>query len=263
MTDCHVCRRHHPNDTGDCTRECRHRDAAIGLLCDGCHLAILRDLTTIETAWELSADGAVVTGRGGRGSNERSLPGGTEWLNWRQGSELRATLTGWARVWHEDATEDLPWPATTIEALLGWLRVHLHATGAAHEAVGDFAAELREWAQTARRIVGDVPTGQIIACPGIVEPCGRRLRVDVAQPEAEVYCRGCATTWTTGRLLLYVSEDAAESWADLEAIEVVYGVPERTLKRWGQRGLVRRRNGQYHVGDVQSVRRGNSNAATA
>ena len=254
MTDCHVCRRHHPNDDGDCTRDCRHRPATIGHLCDHCHLRILRDLTTIETAWELSAGGAVVTGRGGRGGNERSLPGGTEWLNWREGSELTGNLRAIAETWHEIMDPETWFPPTTITDLIRWIRLHLH-DGANHPEIATQAEELAEWAQTARRIVGDVPTGQIIMCPGIVEPCGRRLRVDVGQPEAEVYCRGCATTWTSGRLLLYVSEDAAESWADAEAINAVYGVPDRTLRDWGRKGLVRRRNGQYHVGDVQTVRR--------
>ena len=258
MTDCAICTRHHPTADGDCGDRCHHTDATIGLICDRCHLRILRHLTTIETAWHISAGGAITTGRGG--GNERSLPGGTEWLNWRQGNELRGCLVGWARVWHEDADADLPWPATTIEALLTWLRIHLHGYGAHHEAVADFAAELSDWARAAARIIGDTPTGQIVTCPGIVEDCGQRLRVNLADPDAEIHCRRCATTWTAGRLLLLGTSGDADAWADSEAIHAVTGIPERTLRDWGAKGTVRRRNGLYHVGDVQAARIGRAAA---
>jgi hypothetical protein len=257
MTDCHVCRRHHPTDDGDCTRACRHRPATIGHLCDGCHLRILRDLTTIETAWELSADGAVVTGRGGRGSNERSLPGGTVHLNYREASELIGCLRGWAAVWHED-NPDLTFPTAAhrdefVPVLVQWLRSHLHHYGSQHEAVADFAEELRDWAKESARMAGMIADGTPVPCPGLAAPCGRILRVNPNDWDEKVRCKGCSTEWTTGRLLQ--NADTENLWLCAEDILHMYGIPERTVRHWGKTEKVRRKGNLYHVGDVQTVRR--------
>ena len=258
MTDCAICRRHHPDLDGDCTDRCRHVDATIGDLCQRCHLGILRNLTTITEAWELSAQGSVSTGRGT--SSEVGLPGGTEWLNWRAGGEVIGTLNDWCITWHEDIP-DVEFPTAAnrndlVPVLCQWLRVHMHDVGCRHEYIKLFDEEIAGLAALARRIIGDVPPGQVVICPGIVETCGARLRVDIAaDPHAEVYCRKCSTTWTPIRLMLYGVEGATDMYWPLDFIELYCGVPRRTQQRWGRQGSVRRNHaGEYHVGDVVKMR---------
>ena len=252
MTDCAICHRHHPTADGDCGDRCHHTDATIGLICDRCHLRILRHLTTIETAWHISAGGAITTGRGG--SNERSLPGGTEWLNWRHNGELLGNLRAIAETWHETMNPETNFPNTTIEDLLGWLRRHLFHTGTHHPEIRTTEEELNDWARTARRIAGMSDQGDPVPCPGLAAPCGRILRVNANDWDERITCRGCGTQWTTGRLLANASVE--EAWLTAQDIWHWYGIPERTVRHWGKTEQVRRRGNLYNVGDVQNQRRG-------
>lgn len=242
MTDCHICTRHVIVD-GDCSEKCRHREAHHGLLCGPCAQRIRDDLDAIVSA----IDCVPPTHGPGPGSGERALPGGSEWLDFQQGAELRACLESWCRVWHEDATtpEAAPvWPRTTVVDMCRWLRVMLETFGSGHEAIAEFAQELRDWGARARRLTGDLPSGQVVPCP-----CGRRLRVNAADMDAEVVCRGCGTRWSTRSLVIHAGDD--DAWLDVEAMTEYTGLPRSTLHRWAQQGKVERSHGLFRIGSVR------------
>lgn len=247
MNDCVICARHRPTPEGDCTPRCRHRAADQGRLCAPCVQRIRDDLDAIVAAMNCPPP----THGPGAGTGERALPGGTEWLDMRQGAELRGWLHSWCRVWHEDATTDdtsPAWPAVHIVAMSAWLRVMLETVGVQHEAIAEFAQELRDWASRARRLTGDIPSGHIVPCP-----CGRRLRVEAHDMDAEVTCRSCGTRWSARSLVINAGDD--DAWLDWQAIEEYLGVPRRTLFRWASVGRVERQHGLFRVGSVKAAAR--------
>ena len=249
--DCQVCYRHHPNDAGDCTTGCRHRDADVLACCGPCAQRVRDDLDAILAAWLAPEP---ITSGSGRG-NERPLPGGTEWLDFRQGADLRDVAGSWAKVWHEDISGimDPPaWPGADPGAVVAWLRRWWDVFGAGHEAAREFADDMHDLGQRARRLLGDTPTGQVVLCPGLDDDCGRRLRIDVADPDARITCRACGTEWTAGRLMVH----GADGYVDADAIHHVYGVPPSTLRRWAKVGKVRRQGLGYSVVDVRGVMSG-------
>lgn len=252
---CIICTRHHPDDDGNCTKICRHHQATFGLVCPGCVARIRRDLDTIAETWTESVYGSISCG--GSGSSERPLPGGTAWISWRHsggpGGQLWTSVTGWARVWIEDG--DLAQPDTfDLLTVLMWLRAHLERDGVKHPAIDEAAAEWSDHAQEGRRIVGDVESGQVIRCPGVAAECGRRLRVDVGNPDEPVRCRDCGHTWTTAQLLRRAMYDSdAPAWLDGEAVRSLVGVDPSTLRRWARAGRITRANGRYLLSTVISA----------
>lgn len=249
MITCALCTQHHLDDNGHCTSQCLHRQPDTGLVCGVCAQRVRDDLDDIAAAWH--ADGAVATSSIGR-TNNRPLPGGTEWIDWRQGADLRDCLGGWARVWHEDMAADdatpPSWPGADPGRLVAWLRHHFDTFGVTHEAIAEAAREWNQLAQRARRLLGDTPQGHIALCPGLDTGCGRSLRVDMARPDDLIYCRGCGTEWTAGRLLVH----AGDGWVDAAAITEVMRISGSTLRRWATTGKVRRRGMTYSVADVRA-----------
>ena len=85
--------------------------------------------------------------------------------------------------------------------------------------------------------------------------CGYELRIDPKMPNDELLCRRCHTSWTSGRLILVALNDpGVVIWAYPDVIEDALGIPKRTLQRWGQDGVVRRRGTQYDVGGAFRTR---------
>lgn len=258
MSDCHSCARHRPDADGGCTAACRHREAATGTnACPPCAQRLRDDLDALATAWDATAAGPVTTAAGAGGAI--GVPGGVAWVDWRHGGEVIGVLSSWARVIHEDAQAEgveLPWPLLTVPVLVAWHRAALERWTLAHEALAEVMAEIGALAAVARRMVGEVPTGQVVACPapsdGDSGSCGRRLRVHAADPEAEVRCDRCGTTWSTSRLLL-LGMGSGDVWADVEAVASFVGVSEASIRRWARAGRVRRQGARYSVTDVRAV----------
>ena len=246
MTYCHACSRH-TLINGACSDQCQHREAHRGNLCGPDLQRVRDDLDVIAAAMTCPppAKGP------GAGNGERSLPGGTELLDFRYSGELLACLESWCRVWHEDMTDDdtAPvYPARTVVHMCAWLRVNVETFGCQHEAVSEFAQELRDWGSRAKRITGDIPQGNVVPCE-----CGRRLRVEAHDMDAEVTCRGCGNRWTTRSLIIRAGDD--DAWLDTEAMTAWTGVPRSTLHRWASRGRVERRHGLFRVGSVREAAR--------
>jgi hypothetical protein len=254
MTDCAICRRHHPTTAGDCGPGCRHVDATIGSVCARCHLRTLDRLDTIAEAAALTAPVSLPSGGAAGGAYGSRPPVAVGWLDWTRGDELRGCLGSWARVVHED-NPDLPWPTTTIPELLTWLRLRWHDVLPAHEAVVEFASEMDVWAGEAMRVLGQTETGQVITCPG----CAGRLRVDIAEdPDADIACRRCGATGTAAWMVRLAASQGADGWADAEALGYL-GASDRTLRWWARRGKVRSRGTRpvlYSVADVREAMAG-------
>jgi hypothetical protein len=140
------------------------------------------------------------------------------------------------------------YPARTVIHMTAWLRVNVETFGCQHEAVAEFAQELRDWGSRAKRITGDIPQGNVVPCE-----CGRRLRVEAHDMDAEVVCRGCGNRWTTRSLIIRAGDD--DAWLDTEAMTAWTGVPRSTLHRWASRGRVERRHGLFRVGSVREAAR--------
>lgn len=246
MESCVICTRHVPDDNG-CTDGCRHRERVTGLLCGVCLQRIRDDLDVIAQTWVIGAAGSLSIGTGA--GSEHPLPGGTDWLSWREGSELRGCLLTIAAVWSEDF--DLAWmPRTDILTALTWLRDHLDPHGAGHEAIDESAGELHDWTRIGQRHTGDTPSGQVIRCPGIADYCGQYLRVEVSNLDDDVPCHRCGHTWTVARLVWHATQGSTEAWADADAAAAFYRVDPSTLRRWARCGKVQRRNGLYVVGSI-------------
>lgn len=93
-------------------------------------------------------------------------------------------------------------------------------------------------------------------CPTDTEHgrCGARLRITGLDLTAPVYCRQCRVTRDVHRLLLVTAADAdAGVWLVAEDACMLLGLPERTLRDWGRRGLVTRERGRYELGSIRAA----------
>ena len=255
MNSCAVCTRHHPTADDVCTDACRHVKPHVGNLCRGCHLDLTRDLRTLAGAWDLLAGGTVASGEAT--STETALPGGADWLDWRRGlAGTLEPLQSWARVWHEDLSEAIPglvWPVQRVPDVLTWL-VRLLPTAADHEAIADFQIDISHLAHHARRLCGVEEPGTVVACPGAgIEPCGRRLRVNLDPPDTRVDCRRCGSVWTASHLVYVAAHTDVDVWLCAEDISHLIGTPERTLRRWAASGKIRRQHGLYALTDTRTA----------
>lgn len=246
MTSCAICTRHPHSPDQDCTGGCWQPQPKTGRLCTPCTVQLRNDIDDIKAARQALGiiPGIATTGRSA--GNERGLPGGTERLDYLHGPQLKTALfTIVDRV-----AEDSGLPSPTRDAI-GWLRTHIDHV-AAHPAIAQFARELHTWANLGKRLAGMTEQGQHVPCPTITVdgPCGRRLLIDVHQPDATVACTACGRAWAARDLLAMGTRDSIDVWLDPDSMQIPTGVPDATLRRWARRGLVRRRHGLYHLGDV-------------
>ena len=155
MTDtCAICTRHPHADTDDCTSACRTRPATLGVTCEPCAQRIRDNLTEIVDLYALTASPDFPTSGTGPGGKTAPLPGGTEWMSWRQAADLigpSGILSTWARDWMD--IYGLAGPkGGTLTQVTGWLTAHLSSACNSHPAITDFAHEIADLARMARRI---------------------------------------------------------------------------------------------------------------
>jgi len=95
-----------------------------------------------------------------------------------------------------------------------------------------------------------------LKCPGDhPDADGRRchaiLLYDREHPSEDICCRRCGTTWTGARLLLLTYIDDTQTvWAYTAEIVDRLPIAAATLRQWGKRGHIPRRNSQYDIGAV-------------
>lgn len=219
----------------------------------GCHRCedITRRHLSELPAWHAAAD---PTPKGGSGEpvagGERGLGVNVAALDIRHGGAWIAVLHSWTRLVEEER-ELTPAPlhhgdaAATIRWHVDFLDRHLTWVYESAAWCDEFHAEVAQLWRQGRGVVEGAPArGVSVTCP--TEGCGRRITITDA--DAVVRCRHCGVERPAGLL----GRASDEVYADMEAVSVATGVPERTLRDWAKRGYVRRRNGRYSLADVQS-----------
>lgn len=241
-----VLHRHLPD--ADCTTECRSREADLGRVCGPCAQKIRDDLDTLVDSWAATEDPAFPGGTSGDGRAKSSpLPGGTDWMDWRQGADLFGVLTTWVRDWMDIYALAGP-RRGDLTSITGWLRAHLDHAANSHPAIDDFADEIRKLAQRGRRLAGEVPDhGQRVPCP--TDDCGRTLRVRTADIDERVRCHKCGIERTAGQLLAIAM--LADKWVPAETAADVAGVSARSIRTWGERGHIDRGPDGYWLPSVR------------
>lgn len=251
MIQCAICTRHPHAPDDDCTDDCRTTEADLGIICTRCADRIRRDLDALVDAWAATENPAFPGGSSGDGRAKSSpLPGGTDWMDFRQGADLFGILGTWVRDWCDVYALKGP-KYSDLTSITGWLRAHLPHAANSHPAIDDFADEVRKLAQRARRLAGEVPDrGQRVPCP--TDDCGRVLRVRTAELEEAVRCKRCGVERTSGQILLIASR--ADAWVPGETAADVAGVTMSTLQRWAKAGHVQRERGQYWLPSVRQYK---------
>jgi hypothetical protein len=248
-----------------CSHQQTHRAA-----CVDCTEKIRQQLTDLPELLALSAEEYWPTGggKGGR-STEVSLGLRVEALSARTTREPLEVLESWERMFREEWWDDHAdtqqrerkakrWAdsdsndfhAVNLCGVVDWLCRHLDRI-ADHPAVDDFAKEVRdlhrEQARAAREPREDVT---VIACPADHGDalCGKPLRLE----HEHVTCSRCGTDWDRPRLLIVARYANVEVWQPAGVVSEYLGIPPRTLSRWAQQGLVKRRGTSYLWSSVVS-----------
>lgn len=233
MIECIVCICHDHKFGEDCNTACNVKEADRGVICDGCFMMMLRQLSEIVDDYALTENpGFPVPGTGGSGS--APLPGGTARMSWRQSlADPRGILGTWTRDWCDTYSLNGP-KRHTLTDIVNWLRAHLSTAANSHPAIEEFAAEIRTLAAQGRQLAGLAEShGQRLQCPADHNDstCGRTLHIDIDRPEDEVHCVRCDSRWTTARLMA-VAQHSPDAWVDGQAAAHLEHVPYSTLKRW-------------------------------
>jgi hypothetical protein len=124
--------------------------------------------------------------------------------------------------------------------------------------VEDFAAEIRDarWQLERLNPERDTDDATRIKCPGDHPDadgrlCHNTLTYDREHPSDDICCRRCGNTWTGARLLLLTYTDETQTvWAYPAEITDRLPITANTLRQWGKRGHIPRRNAQYDIGAV-------------
>lgn len=249
MLECVICTKHPHEPGAECTDHCISVEADCGVICTRCQNRIRANLDAIVDAWAATEQPAFPGGSAGEGGRTKSqpLPGGTDWMDWRQGDDLFGVLTSWVRDWCD--VYALAGPGRPdLTSLTGWLRAHLPHAANSHPAITEFADEVRSLAQRGRRLAGEVSDrGQRYPCP--TDNCTRTLRIRTADLEASVHCPSCGITRNTAHLLALAVR--ADAWVPAETAAEVAGVKPAAIRKWAQAGKIERENHRYWLPSVR------------
>lgn len=144
-----------------------------------------------------------------------------------------------------------------LPGIVGFLRQWNQRAAVEHPAYREFFHEvtgLRQHAKDAANLRS--PVAWRVTCPTDTADgeCGRVLMVSGEDFGGEVTCRVCGTVWPVERLLHVVaSSRLSELWLDPEAAAQYCGVSARSLRKWSQRGLIRRERGRYEVHSIRKA----------
>jgi len=248
---------------------CARREPADGLtVCAVCIARIDDDLARIDELTTQAGDW-LHPRTTGTSEGSRSVPGSrpplsVDVLDAAIGLDVLPLLEEWIRATREHnrlapygaATEG---HAVTVAGSVAFLRSWLlWAAGEPSWPIEDYATEIRDARWQLERLNPDQDRDEAarLKCPG-EQPdadgrlCHATLTYDREHPGDDIACRRCGTTWTGTRLLLLTYIDASQVvWAYPAEITDRLGVTASTLRQWGKRGHIPRRNAQYDIGAV-------------
>lgn len=228
----------------------------VGRLCGRCASRWRADLHTVVAAWEWLRDHpGVATGTNSAGGSEPQLPGGTgrlSYLGYGQASPA-GVLTGIAveqRAW----IGGQPLAACTVPTAAIVILADFAAGGHSHPDIGVWCTSVAHLAGEGAALCGWSEQGQWVTCPTETScgECGRRLRIDMGQPDAPVVCRWCQRTWTALQLLNLAMH--SDGWADPASAAEAAGVTEHQVRVWTRTGRVEQRNSLVSLADVQAAK---------
>lgn len=197
MTACTICRR-----ATDPERDpIRHQRCADRLRAD---LIAIPGLYALMGA--VLAPGAAAGGAHVSGTRTAPLPVRLEPLSLRARGGIVTVMATWEADWREVrgfAPAERGSSERDLAAIVLWLRAHLPWAIEEHQAIVEFAGELRDIGMQCRATAGLLPKLRRIGdCPALVEdePCGAALYAD---PTAEeIRCRKCRTRWPRAHWML-------------------------------------------------------------
>jgi hypothetical protein len=170
-------------------------------------------------------------------------------------TEMHATVVSWVRLVTEERNLHGP-DRDLLPALTSWL-LHQLDWLCGHEAVGDFADEVRDLSRKADALAGTRPGWHKLPAP--CPACGATSlgRWDGAD---EVGCQTCGERWAEQQyrwLVAVLSSDPGTSVTAAEAVERAE-VPAATFRQWVSRGKVRRLGtvdgtARYSTADLDAV----------
>ena len=239
---------------------CHHRtdqtssDTPRGHLCARCAARFLRDLDTIAAAWRWLADHpGVATGTNAAGGSDPPLPGGT--------GRLAYLYDGWAAPWgglkeivrelrYHRAGDMDPRRHGSFTQTIAEVRAAIeHCWDNPH--IVEQARRVSAWAAEGTALCGWGEAGQWVTCPNETDQgeCGRRLRIDMATPDAIVVCRQCQRTWTAIQLLNVAAH--SDGWADPASAAEANGVTVDQVNIWARNGAVQQQHSLVSLADVR------------
>ena len=230
-----------------------------GRLCGRCAQRFRSDLDVVAAAWRwLDAHPGVATGSNAAGGADPQLPGGTgrlAFLAAGQGSptgavrDILAALHAWGnRTMHPYLF------ARPLPVLADALRVDIES-GWDHPDIAAWCVRMAGHAAEATALCGWGEPGQWVTCPTDTASgvCGRRLRIDMAKPDAPVVCRWCDRVWTAVQLL-NVAMHSGDGWADPASAAEAAGVTVDQIKIWARSGRVGQRHSLVNLADVRRAK---------
>jgi len=197
---------------------------------------------------------------------------------------IAEVLAGWERIVREQrglapyglatadhvGTDEGTLAAQASRAAVAMLRKHLPwITTEPTFPLEDFAYEIHACATRMHALASPGPSSErLVWCPTITDDqdengaylsCNARLTITTwAAVDGDhtigkdVTCPRCKVTRSPEQLLHAAGKEG--TWADAEAITTWYAVSARTLRRWAEKGEIRRQHGLYSIADVQERR---------
>lgn len=174
-------------------------------------------------------------------------------IDWRQ--HFRLTPYGEASASRNKSTQAHLMLGGIVDFLISWV----DRAAAEHPAFTEFAGEVRTLYVQAKDAANERsrPAWRV-TCPTDLPDgdgeCGRSLTVSGDDFGGEVFCPACGTSWPVERLLRVVaSSRMSELWLDPDAAAEYCGVSSRQLRKWGQKGLIKRERGRYEVHSIREA----------
>ena len=231
-------------------KKCDKPNALKGFLCTPCRSAVLRDFASLQRSWTLTENPRTLSqgfSEGGS-SSERSLPGGSDWLDWRQGADVLQVLRSWVGVVR--AYEGLTSPSDcSVDGLISWLVLHFDAA-CNHGSVASFAADLGKLAQRGRRLDGSAePRGMSVPCQS--DDCEGVVFVRASELQHATTCPGCGVQRTVAQVVALAL--FREVWVTPSIAALAAGVTERTLRTWAKSGRVERKGSLYWLPSIREA----------